>query len=63
MDIIIQILQKEYDRVEYAMKLGRSIGKENAPEFKQLAEEIGYSVWLTYQTKTTRETLRDAGKE
>lgn len=40
MDRIIQILQKEYDRVEYAMKLGRSIGKENAPEFKQLEKEL-----------------------
>tara|TARA_R110002073_G_scaffold63279_3_gene158482 strand:+ start:3892 stop:4242 length:351 start_codon:yes stop_codon:yes gene_type:complete len=40
MDRIIQILQKEYDRVEYGMKLGRSIGKENAPEFKQLEKEL-----------------------
>lgn len=40
MDRIIEILQKEYDRVEYAMKLGKSIGKENAPEYKQLEKEL-----------------------
>ena len=40
MDRIIQILQKEYDRLEYAMKLGKSIGKENAPEYKQLETEL-----------------------
>lgn len=40
MDRIVQILQKEYDRLEYAMKLGKSIGKENAPEYKQLEIEL-----------------------
>jgi len=37
---IIEILQKEYGRLEYAMKLGKSIGKENAPEYKQLEIEL-----------------------